>query len=446
MLLTASIVAALDLASGSASAADGSEAYTPVRGVPVPVPLEAPHRRPTTLPAATAPGMVFVNFDGAELSWGWDDAGSNTSQIWEMAGTFAPYGDDPMKRAAVMQAVREDWAPYAVTITDTRPLIGEYTMCMVGPTNPFGQNVLGIAPLDCSDGQTHGNITYAFHSANDGMAATTAATTIGQEVAHSYGLEHVDDPTDVMNPYNNGGDPWFHDECIPIVGDVICGAQHEVGCGTATMQNAHAELLALFGAAAPDTEPPQVAIVSPADGDVFEVGTDFPIDVEASDAGGVAEVRLWLGEELHGSDDAEPLGWFVSKAPAGEYVFTVEAVDLAGNQAFSEQVIVRVGDEPAEPDGDAGTIPGDADGGDPIPDGDGPDPDDDVDTGDDVPATDDASEDPAEPEVPMDPELPGYADDDPFGFACAVDRGREGGVGVLSLLLVALAGGRRRRA
>ncbi|MGB1276981.1 MAG: hypothetical protein ACPG77_14650, partial [Nannocystaceae bacterium] len=61
------------------------------------------------------------------------------------------------------------------------------------------------------------NVVYAFHSANDQFPAATQATTISQEIAHAYGLEHVDEPGDIMNPYNAGGDPGFLDTCIPII-------------------------------------------------------------------------------------------------------------------------------------------------------------------------------------------------------------------------------------
>lgn len=67
------------------------------------------------------------------------------------------------------------------------------------------------------DAQTHRNITYAFHGVNEQFSAAVTATTINQEVAHSYGLEHVDEPGDIVNPYNAGGDASFIDACIQIV-------------------------------------------------------------------------------------------------------------------------------------------------------------------------------------------------------------------------------------
>ena len=334
------------------------------RGMPVPVPADAPRVRAATQPKAHAtPGTIFVNFDGAQLSAGYDDSRANVTQISNLAGSFAPYGAGS-KRDAVMQALQTDWAAYDVFITDQRPGSGEYTMNMIGPTNPFGGGVLGIAPLDCNDAQTHNNITFAFHSANDQFPATVQATTVSQEVAHSYGLEHVDEPGDIMNPYNAGGDAAFIDACIPIVTNgqgIACGSQHAVNCSGGTAQNAHLELLDLFGAAVPDTAAPIVAIAYPQDGDVFEPGSSFTITVEASDDVAVDSVQLFNNGSSLQSDTSEPFGWDVENIPEGEYSMYVVARDAAGNETTSDTVTITVGT--AAPADDGGSSGGDEDSG-----------------------------------------------------------------------------------
>ncbi len=336
------------------------------RGDPVPVPAQAPRMNARVGPKAASQGRIFVNFDGANLSGGWDDAQNDVTQIDECVGSFAAYGNGP-KRDAVMQAVRNDWAAYNVVVTDSRPASGEYTMNMIGPTNPFGGGVLGIAPVDCDDEQTHSNITFAFFSANDNFDASTQATTIGQEVAHSYGLEHVDEPGDIMNPFNAGGDPIFSDECIGITGGIICGSQHAANCGSSSQQNAHQELLNLFGASAPDDAPPTVQITAPSDGDTFEVGADFDIVVEANDVGsGIEQLVLFYNGDEFQSDATSPYGWGVTNAPEGTYEFYVEAQDVSGNVTTSNTITVTVSSNPSADDG------GDAaDGGNPGGDGGG---------------------------------------------------------------------------
>ena len=212
------------------------------RGNPIPMPADAPKLNADNNPVTggSYAGVIFVNFDGATLTSGSDDSRDNVTGIGALVGPYAPYGEGA-KRDATFQAVREDWAAYNVSVVDQRPAGGDYTMNMTGPTNPYGGNILGIAPLDCNDAGTHNNITYAFHSVGDSHSASTQATTVSQEVAHSYGLEHVNNGSDIMNPSNVGGDASFLDMCIdvvpaPMIG-ILCTAQHMAECGSGTMQN-----------------------------------------------------------------------------------------------------------------------------------------------------------------------------------------------------------------
>ncbi len=316
------------------------------RGNPVPVPAEYPHFNTEPRPVGDVPPdpwVIFVNFDGETLTEGMDSAQDNITQVPLMGGEFAPYGEGD-KRGAVMQAVMADWAAYNMLVVDERPASGEYVMNLTGPTNPFGGGVLGIAPVDCSNQQTHSNITYAFHSADDMFSAPITATTIGQEVAHSFGLEHVDEPNDIMNPYNAGGDPTFIDECIQIVGQLACPDQHMVECGEPTAQNAHQELLTLFGPAFVDTDAPTVVITSPFDGLEF---ADSPATVNviasASDNVEIASVRLEQNGGVVETLTEEPWQWTADNLGEGVYAFQVFAVDAAGNEGMSNEVTVVVG-------------------------------------------------------------------------------------------------------
>lgn len=411
------------------------------RGDPVPVPDWYPHDQDPDLAVQAGTvqqngnGVIFVNFDGANLSSGFDDSKNNVTQIGQLAGSFAAYGNGS-KRDAVMQAVQADWADFNVFVTDARPNSGDYTMNMTGPTNPFGGGVLGIAPLDCNDSQTHNNITYAFHSENDGFSAAVTATTIGQEVAHSYGLEHVDEPGDIMNPYNAGGDAAFTDQCIQIVQSVSCGAQHSAQCGSQTSQNSYQELLTLFGPSTPDTALPTVQITSPTDGQEFAIGSDFTISVEAADDVGVQEIVLFNNGAQVQTDTDEPWGWDVTNVPEGEYEFYVEATDLAGNNAQSNVVTVVV---TADPDPNAGGDDGGADDGGADDGGDGGD-----DGADDGSAGDDDDDD--DGTVDGDDALPmGFGQDGATteGCACSSRSSDSTPTWMLSLLLLGFV--RRRR-
>jgi hypothetical protein len=288
------------------------------RGMPVPVPTDAPRLNALGDPDRASQGVIFINFDGAYLSDGWDDATQDITQISECAGDFAPYGDGPM-RDAVVQAVRSDWGDFGMTITDSRPASGPYTMNMTGPSNPFGGGVIGIAPLDCDDEQTHSNITFAFHSANDGFSAAEQATTISQEVAHSYGLEHVDEPGDIMNPYNAGGDASFLDTCIAVVDGGACPGQHQAECGSGYSQNSYRELLTLFGPSSPDGVAPTVTITFPLDGQEFAAGASFAVMVDANDDHALSSVTLFKDGAEVGADTSEPYAWQLDVLPSGVY-------------------------------------------------------------------------------------------------------------------------------
>ncbi|MCB9565696.1 MAG: Ig-like domain-containing protein [Myxococcales bacterium] len=316
------------------------------RADPIPVTSEQLSDEPPP-PDAAASGTLFINFDGASLKAGNDNAPSNTTQMPSQYVNFnyPAYGQGA-KRDATLQAVTIDWAPFNVLVTDVRPASGPYHMCMTGPGKGGGlpNGVLGIAPLDCNDGQKS-NIVYAFHSVNDQFPASTQATTISQELAHAFGLEHVNQPNDIMNPYNAGGDPAFLDQCIGIDGGgngIVCGQQHAQYCGNGSNQNSYQELVGFFGASAPDTGPPTVAITYPNPGDQFAPGASFEVTVDASDDKGVTKVNLYTNGASSGTDSSPPYSWSVAMIPAGEYDFQAVAFDAANNQTMSAVVHVSV--------------------------------------------------------------------------------------------------------
>ncbi|WP_272084911.1 Ig-like domain-containing protein [Nannocystis bainbridge] len=293
--------------------------------------------------------VFFLNYDGVSLAQGeQDDATTDTTMFAEFVADYAPYGLGS-KRDASLQAVLADWAAYDVTITDVRPQAGAYAMSVNSPTNPFGDGVTGASALDCDDGVAS-SVVLAFHGADDEFSAAAQATTISHELAHSYGLEHVAEPEEIMNPTLVGVDASFRDECLALTGGgpLHC-EQHRRFCDDGR-QNAHQELLWLFGPAVADTTPPVVTITSPADGDAFEAPALVTIVAEASDEIGLSAVTLRIdGLAQAGPDSLAPYRWLDRPFAAGSHCLTVEARDHGANVTVSQEVCFFV--DPGEDEG-----------------------------------------------------------------------------------------------
>lgn len=314
---------------------------------------------------STQPMTIYLAFDGPTITLGdIDDSHANVSYLERAAIAYAPYGDATLQ-AALVQAVLLDWSAYAVTITETRPAVGDYVMTVVSPTNPYAGEAAGIAPLDCDDTWTRNNVVFAFHGANDGYAINEQARTVGQEVAHSIGLEHTTVDEDIMSYAYGPGDFWFVDQCSQILltavsPEVTCTAQHLEFCAEA-QQNSHAELVAMLGTSAPDTQSPTITISAPTNGEHYGEGDDFMIHVNAADERGVVEVQLFANDEAMANDVTEPYGWPVTGIPVGQYELYAEARDAAGNVAQSEVVTIEV--TPLQgPDANDGTSEGSSSG------------------------------------------------------------------------------------
>jgi hypothetical protein len=294
---------------------------------------------------------IFINFEGAFLRYGdRDDASRDITRASALVGQSTPYGGDTSERQAIVQAVRSDFEPFNVAVTSNRPGTGDYVMALVGPNRPTGEyweNLLGTAYLDCWDAQTDNDVSFAFHDHEAGRDAITVARTISQEVGHGFGLEHVDDPYDVMYPSAHPGDPSFVDDCseiVPAAGiGIACTSQHLEVCGTSDRQNSFRELMMILGPAKPDVLVPEVEFEQPLDGMEFALGSAVAVRANANDDGAIDKVVLYKDGEPVDEDIEAPFEWFVSEDDVGAVEYTVAAYDLSGNMAWSRPVTVFVG-------------------------------------------------------------------------------------------------------
>lgn len=281
------------------------------------------------------------------LEFGGGSNGNRTTSSACRGAQVAPFGDDA-KATAVYQAVVEDWAPFGVTVSNELPAGGTYTTVLIGATNCCGGG-LGVAPVICGDEELNATVHVCSQPSYNVNILAAAAS---QEAAHTYGLMHVDDRDEIMNPYTSGDRRQiFADDCYAY-NPGYCSEQ-KVHC-SGNAQNSVQELLAIFGPGVPDNEPPSVTITYPSDGDVFEEGAEFEITADVRDDNVVAQAELLVDGASAGVDGAEPYSWGVQDIGAGVYEIRVDARDQAGNVGSSNIVTFEVqgGNTSASSNGD----------------------------------------------------------------------------------------------
>ena len=270
-----------------------------------------------------------------------------------------------------------------------------------------GGGVCGVANVAC-DGLKRNHVSLTFPESCNGVAETAA-----QETSHNWGLEHVNDSGDLMYPFNNGGFKQFKDECNAIdhsTGGAVtqCGYIHEIYCGNEEQQNAYGELMGVFGPRVPDTSPPEIIEMIPADGTVLTEGEslqptarvsedsnflgakwsviDSPIPDDLNDVTTCTNKVCTYDYPLGVGFDPNEVNWDfvnVAGAPPGAYTFKFEVMDGYGQYDSAEITIEIVAGE-GEDSADSGSASdATADGGTEADDGTGDDDDGDDDDGDD---------------------------------------------------------------
>jgi hypothetical protein len=161
-------------------------------------------------------------------------------------------------------------------------------MVMVGlPNGQDPGQVGGIAPsIDCGNSDPN-ETSFAFLI---DAGSNTLATVIHQEAAHTWGLEHVDQPQDNLHPTAGGvANPTYRDECNQCVSDTdlnpsggICNQVHTQFCSS-SQQNSYQEMLLLFGPPVPDNIAPTITIDEPSDGAALDYEADWELVITLDD-------------------------------------------------------------------------------------------------------------------------------------------------------------------
>ena len=311
-----------------------------------------------------SPGVLYVAMQGITLTptcTGGDSANAakRCSPLVDGETSFPAYGNGS-QQAALFNQLAGFYEPFDLVLTTSAPPDWmPYTMAVIGGSaGNAGQpgGVCGVANVAC-DGLKRNHVSLTFPGSCGGSAETAA-----QETAHNWGLEHTDNTSDLLYPFNNGGNKSFVDQCMTIShatgdGNTQCGYVHEVYCpaGKGEVQNSYGELMGVFGPRAVDSVEPEVVSVFPENGAVFSTSDTVLVTAEIDDDSRMVGVK-WTWEEglPEGTDsytkctnkvcdedfvtgasfDPSEIAWdFVNlqEPPVGVYSFKVEVLDAYGN-------------------------------------------------------------------------------------------------------------------
>jgi hypothetical protein len=332
---------------------------------------DAPASKSAAAPAPQAGGgVLFLDFGGELMQQSTtDDATRNhsviaTVQIPPFNGAVdAPKVSQQQAEDAVTDRVRSYYADFNLAVVTTRPSAGGYTLAAIGGHASLVGAPAGVAGLSLVDcGNTNlSNVVYDFSDdlSPDYGGVVAAAIAAAHEAGHSFGLEHSDNPQDVMYEVMNPQ--------LSIQGEFLLGfhAGNFSGfnggssepttevCGYANPIDNHAVLLAALGPSArTDTTAPTLTwSFPPMPPSLPQVTPTFPVSFQASDNVSVKRLEVYKNLELIAVLYAPPYTTTVTAASGETFDLTVEAMDDAANRtAITRQFIADSKNPPLCPD------------------------------------------------------------------------------------------------
>lgn len=266
---------------------------------------------------------IFMNRcpNNCVLTSGYTDSRTNKSAIG--AGTLSAYSYGDASWNTVMACMKDTFSRFNVEITDVDPgpYVDHFEIMVAGSPTQIGldPSVGGVAEYSCQspgvcDVYQPNVIVFDFakvwgsYPNRDLEICATAA----QEIAHSWGLDHVVDKTDPLTYNDYSGMRQFKDnmtcgsDCVngksPF--GLTCtsaGAHTCMSTGTAT-QNDVQTLLKLFGPAG--AKAPTLTVTNPKNGSAQPAGFSITADCTSDD--GVQEVQMSIDGNLVKTLNAPP--------------------------------------------------------------------------------------------------------------------------------------------
>ena len=300
-------------------------------------------------PAWTAPPhrhTVYLNFVGGTFNWG-DNAAEGTTACSINEIKLAGFTGTEKAALAIVDLFKEKMAPFGVRVVyeNAPPRYLPYSMVVFS-----GEISSLVCATDCGDDQWRDT---TFIEAKGFKPASEIAYSALKLASFTWGLDYVADLDNIKGWGASNGDLNWGDTCTDLSKEVnpSCPTTHAEFCPPG-QQNATAELMAIFGPNTPDTEPPTVKLLSPADGATLPVGEPLVISADISDDHEGFGWHLVIPEL--GIDDpcyARKKEWTLKNVPEGTYTIRVEALDHDGNVGLDE-LSVHVGEVAAPTTGD----------------------------------------------------------------------------------------------
>jgi len=226
--------------------------------------------------------VIYLNKNGVTLLPGENDARTNRSSIATTQTAIPAWNPSATTWAATVSCMRDLFAPFDVTVVEADPgNVPHIEAVFGGSPQLLGMEagVAGVSPFTQNCAVIENSIVFTFTSVIP-QDARLACEIMAQEVAHSYGLDHVLLASDPMTYLQYTGNRTFKNQTASCGEDVArpCGIG---GSQCRPNQNSVGLLTERLGAKVGDTIPPSGSITSPTAN--AQVPPGFNVYVAASD-------------------------------------------------------------------------------------------------------------------------------------------------------------------
>jgi hypothetical protein len=309
------------------------------------------HVDPTSIGNVVNSKTIFLNrcSMGCKVLSGFTDSRMNTSQIGH--GTLSAFEHGTTTWNGVVTCVKDVFKRFNVQVTDVDPgpNVDHFEIMVAGTPSQLGLSggIGGIAEYACtSPGVCSKYIPNALVFAFANVYAADPdeiCSTVAQEIAHTWSLDHVTDPSDPMTYFSYSYRRQFKDgvmcgsDCVNGVspfGLTCSGSSHTCMSSGGSTQNDVQILTALFGPAGAVS--PTLTIKNPVTGSA--VGPGFVVEAECTGSKPIQEVQLSIDGLLKATLTAPPFS-FTTSTSLTEGPHKVTVLCATTEQAISTKTV-----------------------------------------------------------------------------------------------------------